>query len=182
MDRCLSGCVRPSTELVVQVLPASQLGWPQELLRAFGLFQWLVVFPSSSPGCIEKCIVMSLYLVCCFALRNASSWPAVGPARFSCPAGPLVFCGPWLFWAGLFVSGASYIGSSRWLCRIKKCGDLRCFALKNTSGLPAGRPVSCILCTWKGCIGCCYCLVHFHRCLALKNAPGLLSVRTVVPH
>ena len=143
----------------------------------------LMDIPSGNLGCIEKCKCgMGYCLVGCCALKNASGWLAVMLARFSCPAGPLGFCGPWLFWAGLFVSGASYIGSSRWLCRIKKCGDLRCVVLKNPSGLPAGRPVSCILCTWKGCIGCCYCLVHFHRCLALKNAPGLFSVRIVVPH
>ena len=44
---------------------------------------WLVLFLSSSRGCIDKCIiVVSLYLVSCCALINASSWLAVGPARW----------------------------------------------------------------------------------------------------
>ena len=132
-----------------------------------------MVVPSGSRGCIEKCKSgMSYCLGGCFALKNASGWLAVRLARFSCPAGPLGFCGPWLFGAGLFVSGASYMGSPRWLCRIEKCGDLWCFVLKNTPGLPAGRPVFCSLFTWNWCIGYYYCLVHFHWCLALKNAPG----------
>ena len=33
LDRFLSGCVRPSMEFVMQVLPASQLGWSRELFQ-----------------------------------------------------------------------------------------------------------------------------------------------------
>ena len=102
--------------------------------------------------------------------------------------GPFVFCGPWLFCAGLFVSGASYIGSSRWLCRIKKCGDLRCFVLKKYVG-PARGPARLLLsvhlegvhrllllcCAFppvpriKKCAGL---IERSNCCPALKNAPG----------
>ena len=141
MDRFLSGCVRPSTEFVMQVsfLPPSRL--VAGLCRGLSFNDRLMDVPSGNLGCIEKCKSdMSSCLGGCCALKNASGWLAVRLARFSCLAGPLDFCGPWLFGAGLFISGASYMGSPRWLCRIEKCGDLWYFALKNAPGLPAGRP------------------------------------------